>query len=141
MSAPHPSVASNGSAGPNSPADVRTVGNFVIATRGPVLVVTPAGSVESLRWEAIEEAAAEVLEPLGRRDVPRVVFDLSKLDFFGTVFLAVLVRCHKLVKSRGGSMTLCGVSRVARETLAVTQLDTIWSIHDTRDDALAALDA
>ena len=61
--------------------------------------------------------------------------------YFGSVFLAVLLRCHKLVKSRGGDLVLCGVSSVVRELLRITALDTLWAIYDSREEALDALSA
>ena len=141
---PPPSVAPpNGTSPPGMTitgrGEPRSVGEFHVAFHGPLVVITPAVSVESLQWASIEEAADEVLAPLHKQEVPRVVFDLSRLKYFGTVFLAVLVRCHKLVKGRGGEMALAGPSTIARETLAVTQLDTIWRIFDTPEEALAAL--
>ncbi len=70
-----------------------------------------------------------------------VVFDLSNVAYFGSVFLALLLRCHKLVNSRGGELVLCGPSAMARELLRVTSLDTLWAIYDSREEALIALAA
>lgn len=69
-----------------------------------------------------------------------VVFDLSEVSYFGSVFLALLLRCHTTVKNRGGELVLCGASKMARELLKITALDTLWAIYDTRAEALAAVD-
>ncbi|MEM1061728.1 MAG: STAS domain-containing protein [Planctomycetota bacterium] len=68
-----------------------------------------------------------------------IVFDLGEVDYFGSVFLALMLRCHKFVKSRGGEMVLCGATPTARELLRVTALDTIWAIYDGREQALEAV--
>ena len=68
-----------------------------------------------------------------------VVFDLSEVSYFGSVFLSLLLRCHKFVKSAGGELVLCGASGMALELLSVTALDTSWSIYDDRDEAIEAL--
>ena len=94
-----------------------------------------------MRWDLIEPAAAIILGPLREQKVPMVVFDLSSVAYFGSVFLALLLRCHKLVKSRGGELVLCGPSAIARELLRVTSLDTLWAIYDSREEALTALAA
>jgi len=73
--------------------------------------------------------------------VPLVVFDLSQLSYFGSVFLALLLRCHKLVKSKGGQLVICSPSVASNELLHVTALDTLWAIYDTRRAALDALGA
>lgn len=102
-------------------------------------IITPAGNVESMRWDLIEQSADVVMAPLKSMDVPMVVFDLSEVNYFGSVFLALLLRCHKYVKSRGGELVLCGASKMALELMRVTALDTLWAIYGTREEALEAL--
>lgn len=115
--------------------------DFRLEFHGGGVVITPADDVESMRWDLIEQAAEIVMEPLAAMSVPLVVFDLGRVDYFGSVFLALLLRCHKYVKSRGGEMVLCGASPTAKELLRMTALDTIWAIYDTRENALEALGA
>lgn len=113
--------------------------DFQFEWHGNTLVILPASNIESLRWDLIEQAAGVVMEPLRERKVPMVVFDLSDVSYFGSVFLALLLRCHKFVKSRGGELVICGPSKMAAELLRVTALDTLWAIYETRDEALDAL--
>ena len=115
--------------------------SFELKHQGDCLVVIPAASVEKLQWDLIEPVAAIILEPLKTLSVPMVVYDLSRVAYFGSVFLALLLRCHKLVKSRGGELVLCDPSEMARELLRVTSLDTLWAIYDSREEALTALAA
>ena len=95
-----------------------------------------------MRWDLIEQAADIVMTPLAKQQAPIVIFDLAEVNYFGSVFLALLLRCHKYVRSRGGEMVLCGTSpgELPHETLRITALDTLWALYDTRDDALAAVD-
>jgi len=113
--------------------------SFQIEWHGNAVVVIPGNDVETLRWDLIDQAATIVLSPLKRTEVPMVVFDLSEVQFFGSVFLSLLLRCHKYVKSRGGELVICGASELARELLSVTALDTLWAIYDTRAEALDAV--
>jgi anti-sigma B factor antagonist len=113
--------------------------DFKLEWHGNAVVITPAANVESMRWDLIEQAADIVMSPMRNQDVPMVVFDLSDVAYFGSVFLALLLRCHKFVKSRGGELVLCGASELARELLRVTSLDTLWAIYDTREEALDAV--
>jgi anti-anti-sigma factor len=94
-----------------------------------------------MSWDVVEHAADLVLAPLARQKVPLVVIDLSRVSYFGSVFLALLLRCHKLVRQRGGELVLCGASELARELLQITNLDTLWAIYDSRDEALEAVGA
>jgi anti-anti-sigma factor len=113
--------------------------DFRLEWHGNAVVITPAPNVEAMRWDLIEQAADIVMGPLRNQDVPMVVVDLSDVAYFGSVFLALLLRCHKFVKSRGGELVLCGASNMAKELLRVTSLDTLWAIYETREEALEAV--
>jgi anti-sigma B factor antagonist len=113
---------------------------FEIEWHGNVVVVIPAKSVESLNWDLVEQAADVIMEPLATQEVPLVVVDLKDVGYFGSVFLALLLRCHKFLKRRGGELVLCGTNEMARELLKITALDTIWAIYDNRQDAMQAID-
>jgi anti-sigma B factor antagonist len=113
--------------------------SFQLKWHGNTVVVTPASDIENLKWDLIEQAAEIVMSPIREQSVPMVVFDLSQVSYFGSVFLALLLRCHKLVKSNGGELVLCGASSLAQELLRITALDTLWAIYDTREEALDAL--
>ncbi|WP_390896846.1 STAS domain-containing protein [Rubinisphaera margarita] len=113
--------------------------DFRLEWHGDIVVVTPASNIESMNWDLIEQAAEVIMAPLQNQDVPVVVVDLSEVGYFGSVFLALLLRCHKYVKSRGGELVLCGASEMATELLRITALDTLWAIYDTREEALDAV--
>ena len=113
--------------------------SFQIEYRGGCVLIVPATDVESMQWDLIEQAAEIVMEPLKDVEVPMVVFDLSEVSYFGSVFLSLLLRCHKFVRTAGGELVLCGASDMAKELLQVTALDTLWAIYDDREEALEAL--
>lgn len=114
-------------------------GAIRIERHGDIAVITPASEVESMQWELIEQAAEIVLSPLKREPAAGVVIDLSQVSYFGSVFLSLLLRCHKLVKQQGGEIVLCGTSERARELLRLTALDTLWAIYENRDQAIDAV--
>ena len=113
--------------------------SFQLEWHGNTVVIIPASNIETLQWNLIEQAADVVMGPIREQEIPMVVFDLSEVSFFGSVFLALLLRWHKTVKSRGGELVLCGASQMAAELLRITALDTLWAIYDTREDAMRAL--
>ena len=120
--------------GPEDSEDV-----FQIQQQGNVCIVVPSPTVENWNWAIIEQAAEIVLEPMRHVDQPQVAVDLTGINYFGSVFLALLLRMWKLVVSKSGTMVLGGAGPNTRELLAVTALDTIWAIYDTRAQAIAAL--
>ena len=67
------------------------------------------------------------------------IVDLSRVNFFGSVFISFLLRCHLLVKKQGAELVLAGVSDRVRELLRLTSLDTLWALYATKAEALEAL--
>jgi anti-sigma B factor antagonist len=122
------------------PPSEPTSDDFQLEWHGDTMVVTPAANVEGMNWDLIEQAADIVMAPLKSHPSPMVVIDLSQVGYFGSVFLALLLRCHTAVKSRGGEMVLCGASKMARELLKITALDTLWALYETKDEAIEAVD-
>ncbi|MFM7151600.1 MAG: STAS domain-containing protein [Gemmataceae bacterium] len=112
---------------------------FVIERHDDVAIITPSPEVERMPENQMEQAAQMVLAPL-RADPPAgLIFDLSKVDYVGSVFLSFLLRCHKRVKEHGSEVVIAGASAKARELLHMTALDTLWAMYNTRKEALAAL--
>ena len=112
---------------------------FTIERHGELTVITANSSLESV-GEGLEELAARVIiEPLRGQVEPVVLFDLSPVKYFGSVFLAVMIRCWKIVLAKSGTMALAGVSEQARELLHMTSLDQAWPIYADRREAVEAL--
>src|SRR4051794_33180555 len=113
--------------------------SFKVERIGDIAVITPSPDVERMPEVLMEQAAQMVLSPL-RADPPAsLVFDLSKVDYVGSVFLSFLLRCHKRVKETGCEVVVAGASAKARELLHMTALDTLWALYNTRKEAIAAL--
>ncbi len=112
---------------------------LTIERHGEVTLIAATPALENLEFGLEEQVANLVMEPLRTQEVPLVVFDLSDVDYFGSMFLALLLRCWKLAQSRGGMMALAGVSDHARELLRITALDMVWPIYATRREAMEAL--
>jgi anti-anti-sigma factor len=112
---------------------------LTIQRHGDVTLIAATRALENLEFGLEEQVADLVMEPLRHQEVPLVVFDLSEVDYFGSMFLAILLRSWKLVQLRGGMMALAGVSEHARELLRITSLDMVWPLYSTRREAMEAL--
>lgn len=116
--------------------------SFHIQRHGDVVVVVPSPEVESMSDVLVEEASQLVLAPLKSKPPLGVIIDLSKVNYFGSMFITFLLRLHVQLKKQGdGEVVLAGVSDRIRELLRMTQLDTLWALYDSRAEALAALGA
>ena len=106
---------------------------------GEIAVVTPSSEVERMPETLMEQAAQLVLAPLRSNPPAGLIFDLSKVDYVGSVFLSFLLRCHKRAKENGCEVVVAGASTKARELLHMTALDTLWALYPTRAEAVSAL--
>ncbi len=113
--------------------------SFRIERHGEIALIIPTPELEKLPLDLMEQAAQMVLAPLKTNPPSGLIFDLSEVDYFGSVFLSFLLRCHKRVKETGSEVVVAGASPAARELLRITALDTIWPLYDTRKEAIEAL--
>lgn len=112
---------------------------FTIERHGEVVLIRTSPILEMMEPSFLEGAASLVLDAVGRDQSPQVVVDLSTLDYFGSSFLALLIRCWKVVDSRDGTLVLSGVSPRAKELLHITSLDMVWPMYDDLREAIDAL--
>jgi len=113
--------------------------SFRVERHGDLAVIIPSPEVESMPENLIQQAAQLVLAPLKQDPPAGLVIDLSRVSYFGSVFISFLLRCHMLVKKHGSEVVLAGPSERVRELLHLTALDTLWALYDTRAEAMAAL--
>lgn len=113
--------------------------SFRVERHGDIAVIIPSPEVESMEESLIQQAAQMVLAPLKADPPAGLIIDLSRVNYFGSVFLSFLLRCHKLAKERGSDIVLAGTSDRTRELLRLTALDTLWAIYGTREEAMAVL--
>ncbi len=71
---------------------------------------------------------------------PRVVVDLSHTSFFGSSFIEALFRAWNRVHVKpGGRFVLCGLNPYCAEILQITNLDQLWRMYPTREEAITAI--
>jgi anti-sigma B factor antagonist len=102
-------------------------GRHVVAVRGEIDLFT-APELKAKLGEAIEGGAT------------RVVVDLSETSFLDSTALGVLIGAVKRVRSRDGALVIVNTDPNIAKTFEITGLDQIFTISDTRDGAVAALD-
>ena len=112
---------------------------FTIERHGDLFLIIAHPALEQVSNLLETQAAQLILSPLRGIAAPLIVVDLTDVNYFGSMFLSLLLRCWKLANSRGGMMALAGVSPHARELLHVTSLDMIWPMYPTRREATEAL--
>ena len=113
--------------------------SFRIERHGEVAVVIPSPKVEEMHETLIAQAAKMVVDSLKEDPPAGIVIDLSHVNFVGSVFVSFLLRCHMLAKKQGSEIVLAGASEPARELLHLLDLETLWALYGTRQEAIEAL--
>lgn len=98
------------------------------------VVVSPAGDVDLSRSPALRNALREA--QAGRP--PRVIVDLSLVDYMDSSGVATLVEAYQIARRQSTKMVLCGLRDRVRSIFEIARLDTVFSITDSRDAALKA---
>jgi anti-anti-sigma factor len=104
------------------------------------------GSVRSfnLSGELDHATAPELRDPLesaidsGAR---AILVDLSDCSFIDSTGLSVLVHAHTRLVDDGGRLEICCPDPQVRRLLQITGVDRAFGVHQSRDEALAALAA
>lgn len=112
---------------------------FEIEHVDDVLVVTPNADLRELDYQQIEQAGRKVLQTLAKNEARSVVIDFHRTDYYGSTALAFFLSVWRAVRNRGGHLAFCHVSEHEMQVLTLMRLDTLWSVCDTREEALAAV--
>lgn len=112
--------------------------NFAVEHRVDrgVTVVEVTGEVDVFSSPRLREMLLEVIDG-GATDL---VVDLGDVTFLDSTGLGVLVGIYHRLRARNGTMTFVGANDRVRRVFHVTQLTKIFELHDSLDDAVAALE-
>jgi anti-anti-sigma factor len=112
---------------------------FEVELDGETAVITPTRSLPELDFQEIEAAADKVLNLLSRAGARNVVADLRRMDWCGSTVLGFFVRLSRMVRLRSGRMAFCNVSEHEDEILALANLEGVWPVCASKEDAIRAV--
>ena len=78
----------------------------------------------------------DILRLLDSRTARNLVIDFRNTDYYGSTALSFFVKLWKRVRANGGQMVFCNVSAHELEILELTHLNTLWSLCNSRDEAM-----
>jgi anti-sigma B factor antagonist len=86
----------------------------------------------------IQELAEELYALVERDGVRELLLDFKNVEFLSSAALNKLIILDKKVKKSSGRLKLCNLEPGIREVFNITQLNQLFEIKDTVQDALAA---
>ncbi|MDX1970834.1 MAG: STAS domain-containing protein [Planctomycetaceae bacterium] len=106
-----------------------------------LMTVTFLPRLNQIPWADIEQVGSQVVQRIHSLSSPRVLVDLTPLDYMGSAQVALIVRLFKGVKEKSGSMVVATNHPVVQEVLSLAGLNKIWTIVGTRDEGRRMLGA
>jgi anti-sigma B factor antagonist len=101
---------------------------------GGVTVATFTDSdLDARNARAVKEELSELLA-----DSPRLVLDMSELEFVDSSGLGAILSALRLAGALGGDLKLCCMARPVRALFELVRMHRIIDILNTRAEALAA---
>jgi len=95
-------------------------------------VITVSGNLDTHSSYRFDEIISQLLE----KGVANLVIEMKDGGFIGTASVEVLLRTSDRCSRAGGSLSICGASRTARETLAALGVDQVIGVYEDRKGAL-----
>ena len=69
----------------------------------------------------------------------KFILELSELKYMNSTGLNVLINILTKSRKSGGDLIICGVSRKVQELLLVTKLNSVFTVTETTEEAIAKL--
>ncbi len=70
-----------------------------------------------------------------------VILDLAEVEFIPSMIMSMFVKTLKSLGDQGRKFLLVGMNRHIRASFKLTRIDILFDLHDSVDDARAALGA
>jgi anti-anti-sigma factor len=109
---------------------------FEVEYRDDTVIVTPVADLGESAEQRVAAWSGDILELLKVAAAENVVVNCRQTDHFGFAALRFFVRLWQLSRSRSGRMAFCNVSEKGRKVLRVTQLDRLWPVYSSREEAV-----
>lgn len=119
---------------------------FEYERAGNVLIVVPTGSLMEFRDSDIRNAYNDTYRYLSEDEIKHLLVDFSRLSYFGSTFVGMLIRLAKKTRQGGGEAVLCHLDDNMRGMmksmmlLENTKTDFFWVPFNSREEAIASLD-
>jgi len=98
----------------------------------PAVLFIVEGQVDMHTSPALRK---HLLQALKGRSSP-IVVDLSNVSFIDSSGLATLIEALRGITKYGGKLRLVGLTPAVENVFRLSNLSSIFEIHDTRDEAL-----
>jgi anti-sigma B factor antagonist len=107
---------------------------IVVEQAGTAAVLSPKGDVDMARSPLLRKAIGDAM----KAKPARLVLDLSSVAYMDSSGLATLVEALQNSRKASMPLLLCGLTPRVRSILEIARLNTVFTLCDTREQALAS---
>ena len=100
-----------------------------------VLIAKPEGRIDGVNARDFHDALSEAIGS----DSNPVIVDLAAINYISSAGLRTFLLVAKTLQQRSAQFALCSLSEPIREIFEISGFDKIIAIHDSEEQALAAL--
>jgi anti-anti-sigma factor len=112
---------------------------FSVEQIGQTLIVVPKISGKMFRYMQLRHEANALRRKLGQHSIDGLILDLHALDYLGAEVIGAVIALARKMEDLGGHTVLCCAAPQLTEALTKMGLHRLWTLFDTRKDALAAI--
>ena len=111
---------------------------FLVREESDALVISLDNPValNDFRSTSFREALYDFIQS---RSEPRIIFDLSSVDYLSSSGVAILVGLKRRIDLQHGKLVLCRVQPLVCDLLRVMRLNQYFTFADNEGEALALL--
>ena len=109
----------------------------LVASRGAA-IVTLRGELDAHDAPRLREVFAGALEALSDASSPRLVLDLTAVEFLDSTALGTMIGALRRAREAGGELAMVLPETPARRIFEITGLDQVLAIRATREAALGS---
>lgn len=95
-------------------------------------------TLDSILWEDSDQLN-EAFTSLLQEGNNKIILDLTNTRYISSLIIASFVVMLKRTKEKGGSLIICGPTGKVREIFSITNLDKVFDITATREEAINKL--
>jgi anti-sigma B factor antagonist len=86
----------------------------------------------------IAEIGASLTSVIDEAPNPKLLLDFSQVDHLSSAALGMLINARGRITAKNGQLRLAGIKPQIFEVFKITQLNKLFHIHQTRQEALAS---
>lgn len=101
---------------------------------GDISILRLSGELEYESGEILERAIDKILSGGSNK----IILELGDISYVNSAGLRVLVQIWKEIGKKKAAMRLCNLSIFVQKMFRITNLNTVFTIHSTENDAVNA---